>query len=76
MWKKKALRAIAFESLKRKAEDGEEDPDIKRLKEEEEPVMTLEEEILSESLPLHSVSYEEQVRLQFLAGKFYAQLIS
>lgn len=63
VWKKKALRAIAFygiSSQKRKAEDGE-GPDGKKFKSDELPVLTLEEEILSESLPLYSIPYEEQV---------------
>lgn len=47
---------------KRKAEDEIVSSDGKRLKIDEIPYLTLEEEILSESLPLYSVPYEEQVK--------------
>lgn len=68
VWKKKALRAIAFHALepvKRRLEDGDDDNDKKNIKLDENLVLTLEEEILSESLPLYSVPYEEQVNIQY-----------
>ncbi|KAK6638045.1 hypothetical protein RUM44_008470 [Polyplax serrata] len=69
IWKKKALRALAFYSMnsqKRKIEDDGEQAGGKKLKMDEIPILTLEDEILSESLPLYSVSYEEQNRLTIL----------
>lgn len=73
VWKKKALRAIAFHAMdKRKLEDGDDDDPLnpKKFKVGEIPVLTLEEEILSESLPLYNVAYEEQVRLILVAREF------
>ena len=58
------MRAIAIyptNVLKRKNETSE-GPENKKAKIDDVPVLTLEEEILSESLPLYNVPYEEQVR--------------
>jgi len=63
VWRRKTLRAIPWiplENRKRKREDGEEDTDSKKNK-GAMPILTMEEEILSESLPLLNVSYGEQV---------------
>lgn len=57
-------------SQKRKIEDDGEQAGGKKLKMDEIPILTLEDEILSESLPLYSVSYEEQVRYSYLLVKY------